>query len=125
LILAGKAESSDLRDRVALYERALKLDSDNPDYARGLAVGYLWLGEEAMDGRRIYAKRAMEAADRGLKSTPDQPDLLEAKGIAVWWMGNRAEGKALIARSKALKPWLRPGKKHAGGSANRRRNPKR
>jgi O-antigen ligase len=108
--LARRADSAERQGRVALYERALGFDRGNPEYARAVAVGNLWLGSEAGSGRTAYAARALAAADQGLALTPDHAGLLEAKGTAVWWLGDRKAGEALINRARSIRPSLPPKK---------------
>ncbi len=105
---AHEAVEADLPARVRLYTTALHRVPGHPGYARELGVALLWLGEETPAARRAFARQAILAADRGLAGTPDHAGLLEVKGTAVWWLGRREEGKALLARARALRPWLDP-----------------
>jgi len=105
-VLARQAESVDLAQRPAKWDRALAWDPGNPEYARAGAVAYLWAGEKNPSNRFVCATRALAVANSGLAATPDHPDLLEAAGTALWWLGDRKEGEKFLARARELRPWL-------------------
>ncbi|MEK7474140.1 MAG: O-antigen ligase family protein [Candidatus Coatesbacteria bacterium] len=104
---AHRAVDGDLAARAALYERALGYAPGHPGYERELGVALLWLGDENIVARRLFARQALAAAARGLKGTPDHAGLAEVAGTALWWTGREKDGAQFLAVAAALRPWRR------------------
>jgi tetratricopeptide (TPR) repeat protein len=110
---AGLAHLKDGRPSVALeeFKRAIKVDSKNALYYKGLSVAYAQLADQCLAGddgcRQGRLKEAVEAARKGLELNPLYVDMHNDLGTALLKLGKREEGKRelLLAFNDATNPY--------------------
>jgi tetratricopeptide (TPR) repeat protein len=127
---AGLAHLKEGRPAVALeeFKRAIKVDSKNALYYKGLSVAYAQLADLCLandeDCRQDKLKESISAARKGLEINPLYVDIHNDLGTALLKLGKRDEGKRelLLAFNDATNPYPEVSSRNLGQASFEEQN---
>ena len=115
-VLAARPGLADWRDfsaqkapagaKIALLEKAVRLNPDNPKHHVDLAYQYVLRAEHRSRYHDFFLRTALSHAQRAQRLDPANPYGF-AQGAILWRMNRVDDAKALIKKSRDFKPWLK------------------